>query len=132
LLRADDTRHRALGARSPKQVDDFPRQNQRQNNRPHPHAGVHPRLLKVYGAAAEVEQHHHEDEKHHDRPGIDDHFQGRDKRRSDDKEDDRYRKQRDDQIQKRMHGVEPRQHHEGGGNRHRARKIKEPIHISLN
>jgi len=54
---------------------------------------------------AEIEHHHDEEKEHHDGAGVDDEFERGEKRSANDIEDNSDGEQRNDEIQKRMHGV---------------------------
>ncbi len=69
---------------------------------------------RVHRVIARSDQHDDEHEQDHDRPGVDDDFQGRHERGAQEEHDDRDRQERHDEVQQRMHGVAARDHHDRG------------------
>lgn len=97
-------------------VEHLDEQYCRQHRRTDPHAGVQPLALLGRRLCSQVEHHDDEHEQHHNGPGIDDDFERGDERRAEDEKDHGDGQERDDQVQERVYGMQPGDHHHRGGN----------------
>ncbi len=74
LFGADHDADGALTSRPRQDVQQLPRQNERQNGRADPHARVEPLALLRHRFGTKIEHHHDKYKQHHDGPGVDDDF----------------------------------------------------------
>lgn len=111
------------------QESDFCDQERCQDGGARPYSWTKPLALQIQCFLAKVEHHDHKNEKHHDRPRVDDDFERRHERRSEQVKHESYSKQRNDQVEQGMNWVETRDRQDRRQDRYRRRNVEDSSHL---